>query len=535
MGHIASSQLLHDGDLLAGRYRLVEPLASGGMATVWRARDERLCRMVAVKILGTRQLADDTSRARLRAEAQALAQLAHPHIANVYDYGETDHAGMADVPYLVMELVDGICLSPMLAERGSLPWPAAVSAAAQVGRALAAAHARGVVHRDISPANVLITASGVTVVDFGLCAVTGARETGPDGDILGTPGYVSPERIDAQPVSSAADVYALGVLLYRMLSGRLPWQATTVSEVLDAQREIEPEPLPPIDGLPTEVSELCLRCLARQPDDRPVAADVARVLVASLEHQPSVSDRRSSTPESALVAAGLAPPARATHILAWSERTGPTTETQNLRQATSQRQRRETARRSALAASVILTGMLAWTAVDWTPASEHPHPQALGAPAPAPSTPPPPSCQVTYQMTEHTDSHFAAAITVTNPGSTPIPNWQVAFELPADQYLDAHMSKQWQHTGRIVASTPTSDPLTSATPARLAFAGGYTGTNPLPTQFWVNEVRCTATILAPPGTRAITTADQPLTQARQTPASRDGGPDKNNRHGKDKD
>jgi serine/threonine protein kinase len=99
---IASPQLLHDGDLLAGRYRLVEPLASGGMAPVWRARDERLCRTVAVKILDSKQLADDTSRAGIRVEAQALAQLAHPHIANVYDYGEADHPGMIAVLYLVM-------------------------------------------------------------------------------------------------------------------------------------------------------------------------------------------------------------------------------------------------------------------------------------------------------------------------------------------------------------------------------------------------------------------------------------------------
>jgi serine/threonine-protein kinase len=530
MAGTATLQFLHDGDLLAGRYRLVEPLASGGMSTVWRARDERLSRVVAVKILDSKWLADDSSRARMRVEAQALAQLAHPHIANVYDYGETDHPGMIAVPYLVMELVDGICLAPMLAERGSLPWPAAVSAAAQVAHALAAAHARGVVHRDITPANVLLTASGVTVVDFGICAVTGERETSPDGDVVGTPGYLAPERIDAQPVSPAADVYSLGVLLYRMLSGRLPWQATTVAALLHAQRDIQPEPLPPIAGLPAEVGELCLRCLAKQPGDRPDAADVARVLLAALDHQPFAGDQRLSTIDSALVPPNLDPSAMATHILAWSARTSPTTDPRHW-QATSHYQRRKTAKPAALAATVILASVLAWVATDWIPASELAQPQALGAPAP--STTPPPRCKVTYQVTEDTDSHFTATIAVTNTGRDPISNWQVAFELPADQHLDAHMSEQWQQTGRTVASTPTPDPLTSGTSAQLAFAGDYTATNPLPTQFWVNDGGCTATILGPSGTPEITTADQPPTGAGQTGASRAGGPDESKDKGKE--
>src|SRR5262249_51725555 len=146
---------------------------------------------------------------------------------------------------------------------------------------LAAAHARGLVHRDVKPANVMLTGAGAKVVDFGIAAVTGATgDLGPDGVLLGTPAYLAPERMAGGPVQPATDVYALGVLLYRMLTGRLPWPAATTTQVLKAHVYVEPSPLPAIADLPSGVAELCLDCLAKDPQGRPTSRQVARTLAA---------------------------------------------------------------------------------------------------------------------------------------------------------------------------------------------------------------------------------------------------------------
>jgi eukaryotic-like serine/threonine-protein kinase len=263
---------------LGGRYRLVELLGRGGMSAVWRAHDEVLGRSVAVKVMGARHAADPTRRARLRAEAQAVACLSHPYITGVHDYGESPTVSGERVPYLVMELVRG----PTLAQRlkaGSLPARAAMRICAQVAIALAAAHARGLVHRDVKPGNVILTPAGPKVVDFGIAAAAGERgEPGSNGEIWGTPAYVAPERLAGGRVSPAADVYALGLVLYRALAGSVPWPAATAVELLYAHQYEEPAPLPPIAGVPAEVRALCHRCLAKDPRRRPTAREVAAVL-----------------------------------------------------------------------------------------------------------------------------------------------------------------------------------------------------------------------------------------------------------------
>src|SRR6266545_4853855 len=235
-----------DNDLLDGRYRLIERLGHGGMATVWRGYDERLSRTVAVKVLDGPLLHDAAARTQILLEARALARLTHPHIAHVYDSGSTGDG----VPYLVMELVDGPSLASVLATRQVLAWRTAVSVCAQVADALAAAHARGFVHRDVSAANVLLAPAGVKLIDFGICAIEGQPQTDADGQLLGTPAYVAPERLHARPVAPPADVYSVGMLLYRALSGRLPWDAATPTELLIAAQRTDPRPLPPVDGLP---------------------------------------------------------------------------------------------------------------------------------------------------------------------------------------------------------------------------------------------------------------------------------------------
>jgi len=257
-------------DRLDGRYRLVEPLGRGGTSEVWRGLDERLSRPVAVKILHGR------GNDWMRNEAQALALLTHPHIATVYDYGYSQRRH-----YLVMELVRGVPLAAVL-DRGPLPWYAAVRSCAQVASALSVAHARGVVHRDVTPGNIMLTAAGVKLIDFGISALAGDRETTVDGELYGTPPYAAPERLHSSAVAPAVDVFALGVVLYRAVSGCLPWHAHTAEQLVAAQQTVDPADLPAVTGLPDDVGEACMACLARDPADRPSAAELAVLLATTI-------------------------------------------------------------------------------------------------------------------------------------------------------------------------------------------------------------------------------------------------------------
>ncbi|WP_234359380.1 serine/threonine-protein kinase [Plantactinospora sp. BC1] len=263
--------------VLGGRYRLEDQLGRGGMAVVWRARDEVLGRPVAVKLLAGPHARDPVSRRRIRHEARAAAALSHPNIAQVYDFGESV-TGLTCVPYVVMELVEGGTLEQRLAA-GPLPPKAVFRICAEVAAALAAAHDRGLVHRDIKPGNVMVTPSGAKVVDFGIAAAVGPGDADEWGDeLLGTPGYLAPERISGDAVVPASDVYGVGVLLYRLLAGRPPWSAETATQMLRAHVYVEPAPLPPLPDVPAKVVELCGRCLDKDPERRPAAREVAAVL-----------------------------------------------------------------------------------------------------------------------------------------------------------------------------------------------------------------------------------------------------------------
>jgi hypothetical protein len=257
---------LTPGTRLGNRYRLLDELGRGGMARVWRAVDEVLSRVVAVKVLAPALAVDRDFLDRFRVEARAAAQLAHPNIASVFDYGEWDTPAGERVAGIVLELLEGESLASRL-QRGPLPWAAAVAAAAQVARALAAAHRRGVVHRDVKPGNVLLTEDGAKVLDFGIAAMTGEPAHRPTGGVLGTQAYVAPELLAGGASTPAADVYGLGVLLYESLSGHLPEVAAPVVDALDR-----------VEGLPAAVVDVVRRCLARRPDERPSSASVAETL-----------------------------------------------------------------------------------------------------------------------------------------------------------------------------------------------------------------------------------------------------------------
>ncbi|WBB54882.1 serine/threonine protein kinase [Verrucosispora sp. WMMD573] len=268
---------LQPGRLLATRYRLIDQIGSGGMSVIWRAHDEVLDRVVALKVLAPSLAADARFRDMVREEARAAAQLVHPNVTSVHDYGETVSPDGAITSFVVMELLAGEELELRLTE-GPLPWPQAVEIGAQVADALAAAHRLGIVHRDITTANVMMTQVGAKVLDFGIATRIGAPDDDEDGATFGTPAYVAPERLDGAPAQPATDVYSLGVLLHETLTGRVPYPADTWDELSVALAERPPPSLAGVPGLPATVAEICLRCLSQDPADRPTARQVATVL-----------------------------------------------------------------------------------------------------------------------------------------------------------------------------------------------------------------------------------------------------------------
>ena len=253
------------GQILGGRYRLIELLGQGGMATIYRAADNGLGRDVALKLLRSEYLRDPDFSSRFRQEAQAAASLSHPNVVTVYDYGE-DPSG----PFIVMELVDGEDLATILRRSGALPPRQAARIASGVGRALAAAHASGIVHRDVKPGNVLIGRDGrVKVVDFGIArAVAEAQVTLP-GTTLGSVHYFSPEQARGEPATAASDIYSLGIVLYEMLTGVRPWEGDSAASVALARLSGPiPDPTSVRESVPPELGVIVRTALARAPADR---------------------------------------------------------------------------------------------------------------------------------------------------------------------------------------------------------------------------------------------------------------------------
>ncbi|MGI5215928.1 protein kinase domain-containing protein [Plantactinospora sp. CA-290183] len=273
--------------VLDGRYRLDQRIGAGGMSEVWQAHDEVLDRPVAVKVITLPYADAAAGRAiveQARTEARAAARLAHPNIASVHDFGLAPLPDGRPAPYIVMELVEGETLAVHL-RSGALDWRIAVRVCAEAGAALAAAHQGGIVHRDVKPANIVLTPAGVKVLDFGIAALIGERDLAAGGEVVGTPAFVAPERLDGVRASPATDVYAVGVVLYLSLAGRLPWPVRTEPDRPLSHVYRPPEPLPPVAGLPADVAELCLGCLSADPADRPTSVAMALLLAEAVEAQ----------------------------------------------------------------------------------------------------------------------------------------------------------------------------------------------------------------------------------------------------------
>ena len=261
-----------------GKYEIVDVIGAGGMGTVYRAFDPTLERMVALKIVHldrVQEVAPEQLRERFRNEARAVARLNHPAIVTIFDYDDQDPVGA----YIAMEYVQGCALDEYVKQRPELHLEDAVSAMQQVLGGLAYAHGKDVVHRDIKPSNLLVTRDGlVKITDFGIAMLpTGSRSF--VGNVVGSPKYISPERVVGRPIDARSDVFSLGAVLYEVLTGTPPFVGNALDEIL--QNVINHSPEPPTSRnprLPAAFDAIVARALAKHPDHRyPSARELAQV------------------------------------------------------------------------------------------------------------------------------------------------------------------------------------------------------------------------------------------------------------------
>jgi eukaryotic-like serine/threonine-protein kinase len=260
-----------------GPYEILAPLGAGGMGEVYRARDTRLDRTVAIKILPTHLSSDPIQKQRFEREAKTISSLNHPHICVLHDVGHQD-----GIDYLVMECVEGETLAKRL-EKGPLPLDQVLKFGAQIADGLDKAHRSGVVHRDLKPGNIMLTSTGAKLLDFGLAKsaaplttgatlTTAAMQTTPvtqEGTIVGTFQYMSPEQIEGKDLDGRSDIFSLGAVLYEMLTGQRAYPGKTQLSVASAILEKEPAPISTVKPLtPAPLDRAIRRCFAKDPEDR---------------------------------------------------------------------------------------------------------------------------------------------------------------------------------------------------------------------------------------------------------------------------
>jgi len=301
--------------VLGNRYRLLSPLGEGGMASVFAATDERLGRRVAVKILADNLVTDPQFVKRFQQEAESAARLSHPNIVSVYDVGEDGSRR-----YIVMELVNGRNLKDILEERGALSAGRALSIAGQVLDGLEYAHQHGLIHRDIKPQNILLTRDGsAKLADFGIAKAVDVSSATQTAVVLGSAHYLSPEQARGEPVTPAADVYSMGVVIYEMCTGHLPFQGSNLLAV--AASHIHDEPAAPStlrDDLSRQFDAVVLRALAKTPEER---YQSAALLKEALEALPVAQEPKPSVEEDLTEVRRPLEPVRAQERAAQSERT----------------------------------------------------------------------------------------------------------------------------------------------------------------------------------------------------------------------
>lgn len=245
------------GTMLDDRYEILEVIGTGGMAVVYKAMCHRLNRYVAVKILRDELANDEEFRKRFQTEAQAVAMLSHPNIVSVYDVSHSD-----GVEYIVMELIEGVTLMQYMKKKGALGWKEALHFAVQISKALEHAHEKGIVHRDIKPQNIMILKDGtIKVADFGIAALESAQEKKSD-QTVGSVHYIAPEQARGEQPDPRSDIYSLGVVMYEMLTGKMPYDGDTAEQV--AMKHITGHPVPPQElnpDIPEELAAITLKAM----------------------------------------------------------------------------------------------------------------------------------------------------------------------------------------------------------------------------------------------------------------------------------
>jgi beta-lactam-binding protein with PASTA domain/predicted Ser/Thr protein kinase len=291
--------------LFDGRYRIIRRLGTGGMANVYLAEDEELGRRVAIKILNDRHASDDSFVERFRREAKNAAGLSHPNIVSIYDRGEAE-----GTYYIAMEYLEGRSLKDRIVSEGPLPIPAAIEATRQILRALGFAHRRGIVHRDIKPHNVLLAQDGAErrhkVTDFGISR-TAASQMTEAGSIVGTAQYLSPEQARGASVDQRSDIYSVGIVLYELLTGRLPFTGETPLEI--AMKHLSEVPKPPSSlrpEVPPDLDMIVLRALAKDPAERFESAEEMDEELARVAGGGAVTSETAEAATAVLAGAGIA-------------------------------------------------------------------------------------------------------------------------------------------------------------------------------------------------------------------------------------
>jgi len=380
--------------LIAGRYRLVDQVGQGAMGVVWRAHDERLDRTVAVKNLGHDPVTEKITSERAMREARLTARLRHPHAITVHDVVEQDGK-----PYLIMEYLPSRSLTDLLAEQGELQPGQVISIGCQLASALAAAHAEGIVHRDVTPGNVLITPAGIAkIADFGISRATGEGAVTGGGFIAGTPAYLAPEVAGGAEAGFASDVFSLGATLYRALEGTPPF-GTDENSITLLLRIARDEIIPPQHSGP--LAEALVRMLHRDPEQRPTMVETHELLTAVAEGHPLPAPR-------------------------------PVRERTATRLIRIPRPRRKISMASAAGLCLLALGVLIGTSLGpgetivASPAGPATESRPPASPTEAPS-----GCAAQYQVTNSWPGGYQALVTVRNDQSSPLSGWTVHWTLPA--------------------------------------------------------------------------------------------------------
>ena len=255
---------MYIGQTLDDRYEILEVIGEGGMAVVYKARDNRLDRLVAVKIMREEMASDEEFRRRFCAESHAVAMLSNPNIVAVYDVSHSDA-----MEYIVMELVEGITLKEYMDKKGALPWREMLHFSKQIARALGHAHERGIIHRDIKPQNIMLLRDGtIKVADFGIAALENEIEEN-DGQAIGSIHYIAPEQARGESPDARSDLYSLGVVMYEMLTGQRPYTGDTLGEI--AVKHMNAEAVPPhkiVEDIPAELERITLKAMNAKITER---------------------------------------------------------------------------------------------------------------------------------------------------------------------------------------------------------------------------------------------------------------------------